>query len=137
MSGKTPEEMEFTLELNSEGLPQDMEGTLFAAADSRLREMAEGHTDMIGAAVSVKEPAQKEGPPIFEATVVTYVRPSNIAATKKADNPMMALKEALDGVERQIRKKRERLKKHWKRPGNDPVSQEVKELSAAEELDAE
>lgn len=126
------DELDFTLELNSEGLTQEAEGTLFVEADNRLRSLAEGHTDMVGAAVTMKEPAHKEGPPIYEATVVTYVRPSNIAATEKADNPMTALKGALDGVERQIRKKRERLKKHWERPGNDPISREVQELDAAD-----
>jgi ribosome-associated translation inhibitor RaiA len=63
---------------------------------------------------------------------VTYVRPSNIAATEKADNPMTALKGALNAVERQVREKRKRLKEHWERPGNDPVSREVTELEAAE-----
>lgn len=127
-------ELDFTLELNSEGLSQEVERALFAEADNRLRSLAEGHTDLIGAAVSMKQPAHKEGPPIFEATVVTYIRPSNIAATEKADNPSMALKGALDGVERQIRKKRERLQKRWERPGNGPISQELEEIEAADAL---
>ncbi len=126
------DELDFTLELNSEGLSQTEEGRLFAEADSKLRSIAKGHTDLTGAAVSLKQPAHKQGPPVFEATVVAYVRPSNIAATEKADSPAMALKGALDGVERQIRKKRERLKKHWERPGNDPINQELTELEAAE-----
>ena len=126
------DELDFTLELNSEGLSQTEEGRLFAEADSRLRSIAKGHSDITGAAVSMKQPAHKQGPPVFEATVVVYVRPSNIAATEKANNPVMALKGALDGVERQIRKKRERLKKHWERPGNGPINQEVTELEAAE-----
>jgi ribosome-associated translation inhibitor RaiA len=126
------DELDFTLELNSEGLSQEEEGVLFAEADNRLRSLAEGHSDLIGAAVSMKQPAHKQGPPIFVATVAAYVRPSNIAATEKADNPMLALKGALDGVERQIRKKRTRLKKHWELPGNDPISRELEELDAAD-----
>lgn len=133
MSGPKTEP-DFTLELNSEGLSQEEEGRLFAQADSRLRAIAEGHSDMVGAAVSLKQPAHKQGPPIFEATVVTYIRPSNIAATEKADNPVIALKGALDGVERQIRKKRARLKKRWEQPGNDPVSREIDELHAADTI---
>lgn len=131
---KKVDELDFTLELNSEGLSQEAERALFVQADNRLRSLAEGHTDLIGAAVSLKQPANKEGPPIFEATVVTYIRPTNIAATEKADNPSIALKGALDGVERQIRKKRERLKKHWERPGNDPVSRELEEIESADTL---
>ena len=95
---KENDELDFTLELNSEGLSQEVEQALFAQADARLRSLAKGHTDLIGAAVSMKQPAHKETPPIFEATVVTYIRPSNIAATEKADNPSMALKGALDAV---------------------------------------
>lgn len=125
-------ELDFTLELSSRGLSDEAEDTLFAESDRRLRALAKGHTDIVGAAVSVKEPALKEGPPLYEVTVVTYVRPSNIAATEKADSPMMALKGALNAVERQVREKRKRLKKHWERPGNDPVSREVGELEAAD-----
>ena len=127
-------ELDFTLELSSSDLPKELEDTLFDEADRRLRSLAEGHTDIVGAAVSMKQPAVKETPPLFEATVVTYVRPENIAATEKADNPMMALKGALNAIERQVRKKRARLKKHWELPGNDPVSREVEELAAADTL---
>ncbi|MFZ0544182.1 MAG: HPF/RaiA family ribosome-associated protein [Candidatus Promineifilaceae bacterium] len=126
------DELDFTLELNSEYLPDELEDNLFTEADRRLRSLAKGHHDLVGAAVTLKKPAHNVGTPIFEATVVTYVRPSNIAATEKADNPIMALKGALNGVERQIRKKRSRLKNLWEKPGNDPVSQEVEEIEAAE-----
>jgi ribosome-associated translation inhibitor RaiA len=125
-------ELDFTLELTSRDLPKEIEDALFAEADKKLRSLAKGHKDMVGAAVTMKQPAIKETPPLFEATVVTYIRPENIAATEKADNPMMALKGALNAIERQVRKKRARLKKHWERPGNDPVSREVQELEAAE-----
>jgi ribosome-associated translation inhibitor RaiA len=128
------DELDFTLELSSEGLSESEEDLLFDVADERLRSLANGHSDLIGAAISMKQPAHKQGPTIFEATVAAYVRPSNVAATEKADNPMTALKGALDGVERQIRKKRERLKKSWERPGNDPVSRELEELDAADTL---
>jgi ribosome-associated translation inhibitor RaiA len=126
----TNDELDFTLELNSSGLSDEVEDTLFVEADNRLRSLAKGHSDIVGAAVTLKEPAHDVGPPTFEATVVTYVRPSNIAATEKADNPMPALKGALNAVERQVREKRKRLKEHWERPGNDPVS---RELEAADE----
>lgn len=131
---KAEDELDFTLELNSEGLSQDEEGFLYAEADSRLRALAEGHSDLIGAAVSLKNPASGKTTPFYEATVVAYVRPTNIAATEKKENPMMALKGALKGVERQIRQKRSRLKKRWERPGNDPVSREVEELDSAETI---
>jgi len=41
---------------------------------------------------------------------VIYIRPNNIGASKKHDNPEQALKGALDVVERQVREQRERLK---------------------------
>ncbi|HEX6385915.1 MAG TPA: hypothetical protein VF177_14690, partial [Anaerolineae bacterium] len=96
---------------------------------------AEGHNDLTGAAINMRQPAKGETSFLHEATVVVYCRPQNIAATEKKDNPTAALKGALSAVERQVREKRTRLKKHWQRPGNHPIQQEVTELMAAEDTE--
>jgi ribosome-associated translation inhibitor RaiA len=127
-------ELDFTIEFNSP-LDETLEAPLFAEADGRLHKLAEGHTDLIGAAVTLRVPAEKTTTPIYEATVVAYCRPENVAATEKQADPMAALKGALRAVERQVRERRKKLKKHWERPGNDPVSLEVLEVLAAEEED--
>lgn len=125
--------LDFTLELNSETLSDEEESTLFVEAENRLQELAGDHNDMVGAAINVRQPAKSpETPFIYEVTVVVYTRPEHIAATKKEAEPMLALKEALSAVERQVRQKREKLRARWEQPGNSPVEQEITELVAAE-----
>lgn len=128
-------ELDFTLELNSETLSQESEYALYTKAEDQLKQLAAGHTDMRGAAINVRQPAHAETPPWYEVTAVVYGRPDNIAATKKDSDPFLALKGALDAVERQIRQRREKLKKQWQQPGNQPIEQEMTELLAAESMD--
>lgn len=129
------EELDFTIEFNGEGLSDRVEAAMFAEADSRLRELAEGHDDLTGAAINVRRPAKTETSFIYEVTVVVYARPKNIAATEKEADPIIALKNTVDAIERQVRKKREKLRDRWERPGNDPISQEVIAIQASEEAE--
>lgn len=123
------DELDFTIEMNAEGVDSRTENALFLEADNRLRALANGHDDLIGAAVTLRQPGV-----IYEATVVCYIRPENIAATGKDNAPDLALGEALDGVERQIRKKREMEQKPWEQPQQGPIDQEVAELLAARDM---
>ncbi|NLG49816.1 MAG: 30S ribosomal protein S30 [Chloroflexi bacterium] len=82
----------------------------------QLLELAEGHTDMIGASVAVERPAIRETPFIYEARIVVYMRPDNVVGHEKGANPEAALRGALRAVERQIRSRREKLAKPWERP---------------------
>lgn len=127
------QELDFTIELHAEDIEQDSEVALFNIADQFLRDLAEGHTDMTGAAISIEIPAHGETPPLYEVTVIVYARPNNIAATKKTPDVFGALNESLEAVERQIRNKRERLKKHWEQPSSGPVHREVTEVMASED----
>lgn len=127
-------ELDFTLELDSEHLSKQIEYDLFTEAETRLKQLAEGHDDLTGAAVNIRQPAVGETTPLHEVTVVVYSRPNHISATKKSDSPQMALKAALDAAERQIRERRKKLKHRWKQPGNLPVEQEVNEVIASEEV---
>jgi ribosome-associated translation inhibitor RaiA len=94
---------------------------LKAEAEARLRDLANKHTDIVGAAIAVTTPAMGETPFYYEVRVVVYARPSHIAAVKKEDSIQGALKAALSAIERQVREKREKLGEPWKRndlPGN-------------------
>lgn len=127
------DELDFTIEFNSGLENKEFEADLLAEAEGRLRDLAEGHSDIRGAAVTIRKPADTETPPLHEATVVAYVRPDNVVGKEKQESPEGALKGALDAVERQVRKKREKLGEPWKRPQNDPISQEVVDIAAVEE----
>lgn len=131
------DELDFTLELNSEDLNKMAEYELFTQAEERLRSLAANHKDMTGAAINVRRPASGETAFLHEVTVVIYSRPEHIAATEKDSSPAMALNGALDAAERQVRKRREKLKERWKQPGNRPVEQEIvkTQLSEGEETE--
>jgi ribosome-associated translation inhibitor RaiA len=108
-------EFEFFNELENLG---DLEEKLINEADTRLRKLAKGHTDIIGAAVALESlDKDAETNYIVRARVVAYVRPENIVAVEKGENPLSALKNALSAIERQVREKRKKLRETWKRPG--------------------
>jgi ribosome-associated translation inhibitor RaiA len=87
-----------------------------AYAEATLLELAEGHTDMTGAAAVVEELTGSETPHSYRARIVVYMRPRNTNAEVKADNPMTALQEALNTIKKQIREYREKLRDRWKQP---------------------
>jgi len=108
---------EFDFEFYTE-VPDPRDG-LRLEAQNRLWELAEGYQDMIGASVALEELTQEETPHVFEARVVVYIKPDNIAAVEKSDSAMGALKGALDAAERQVRELRNKLGEPWKRPDLD------------------
>ncbi len=85
-------------------------------AERRLRALAQGHDDLVGAAVSMSELTHEETPNYFQARVVVYIRPTDIVAIEKDQSPLTALKNAISAVERQVREKREKLSQRWKQP---------------------
>lgn len=129
-------ELDFTIDFNTDLDDDVFEARLMGEAESRLRDLSRGHDDVIGAAVTIREQAVAQTP-IYEATVVAYVRPENIAGKEKDESPHKALSGALDAVERQIREKRARLGRQWEQPQNDPVTKEVVEIAAAKAQEEE
>ncbi|MGC9468990.1 MAG: HPF/RaiA family ribosome-associated protein [Anaerolineae bacterium] len=85
-------------------------------AEERLRALREGHTDIVGASVALEELTGSETPHRYQARVVLYMRPKNMATVEKAPDPMTALQDAMDTVERQVREYREKLRERWKQP---------------------
>lgn len=82
----------------------------------RLESLGSGKKDMVGASVAIERIAHGETPHFYQARIVAYIKPKNIAAVEKAENLEMALKGALVAIERKIRKKREKSSEPWKRP---------------------
>ena len=94
----------------------DPDDVLRADALNQLLELAEGHDDIIGASVAVEELTGETTPHRYQARVVAFIRPDNIAAVEKAETARGALKGALTALERQVRSYREKLRETWKRP---------------------
>ena len=91
----------------------------------RLRELAQGHNDMIGASVALEELTGAETPHVYQARVIAYIKPENVVAVEKGETPELALKGAVDAVERQVRKLREKLGEPWERPPSTPDTLDV------------
>ncbi|MDT8307559.1 MAG: hypothetical protein RRC07_16620 [Anaerolineae bacterium] len=124
-------ELDFTLELNTDLTDKRAEDALYAEADSRLRALRGEHDDITGAAVTIHKIAAGETS-LYEATVVARVRPENVVGREEDHVPSDALNGALEAVERQVRAKREKLGRPWEQP-RQAVEQDVIDLVAAEQ----
>jgi ribosome-associated translation inhibitor RaiA len=104
------DKIDFQVEFNIEvpGLPESME----IEVSERIRDLTESRKDLIGASVSVEGIAGGEEPYLFEARIVAYLRPENIAVIKKDATAEAALKQAISTLERTIRKDRSRRSGH-------------------------
>jgi ribosome-associated translation inhibitor RaiA len=99
---------DFTFEFYSE-VP-DLDAGLRADADNRLRELAAGHTDLVGTSIGVEELTGATTPYRYQARVLVYMRLNDVVAVEKDETAEAALDSALDAVERQIREARARLR---------------------------
>ncbi|MBS3784663.1 MAG: HPF/RaiA family ribosome-associated protein [Anaerolineae bacterium] len=108
---------ELDFEFYSDDLPNpDLEDDLWAEAWNRVQALARDNDDMIGASAAVERVEHRETPRVYRARVVAYIKPDNVVTVEKADNPMAALQQALDALERKVRKKREKRSEPWKKP---------------------
>ena len=124
--------LDFHIEFHSERT--NLSDTLKNKAETRLRGLAADRNDLIGASIAVEELAQEETPHIYQARVVAYIRPENIVAVEKADVLDAALKKALEAVERQVRRRREKFQTQWEQT-EEGVDAGVYQLSAREIFD--
>lgn len=101
--------MNFPIEFNNEvDDVKKSENEFYNIAVDRLSNLAEGYTDISGAVVNFKQPAQgRKVAYIYEVTIVVYMGSETIAATKKSKQFEATLDGALDAVERQVREHRE------------------------------
>lgn len=77
-------------------------------AVNRLNALTKGHKDLTGASVALEELSHGETAYLYQARVVIYKRPENLAAVEKQATLEGALKGALDALEFQVRKDREK-----------------------------
>jgi len=99
---------DFDFEFYSE-IP-NLDAALRTEAESHIRELTAGHTDITGASVAVEELTGDSTPHRYEARVLVYVRPDNVVAVEKGETAEVAVKGALDAAERQIRELRDKLR---------------------------
>src|SRR5919106_1505211 len=77
--------------------------------EQRLRELTSSHSDLIGAAVALEKIADTETYDLHRVRILLYKRPQDIVVTKQDSDPMVALRDALDAVEEEVRESREKL----------------------------
>jgi ribosome-associated translation inhibitor RaiA len=77
--------------------------------ERRLGELALDHSDVVGAAVSLEKVADTQTYDVHRVRIVVYKRPQDVVVVKQDPDPMLALREALDTIEKQVRSKRDRL----------------------------
>jgi len=86
--------------------------------ERRLERLAKGHRDIASISVAAHVISGANRHQEYEARVVVYRKPSNIASIRKAAVVSKAILEALEAVIRQVRDQRER---HWTRNRNRGV----------------
>jgi ribosomal subunit interface protein len=84
----------------------------------QLDRLAKGHTDFVDASIAVEVESKSETLHAFRARIVLHVRPNRIVGQETAEEPVVALRGALDAVERQLREKRAELGRPWEGPEN-------------------
>jgi ribosome-associated translation inhibitor RaiA len=115
--GENVNVVDFDFEFYNEVLHlEHLEAELRAEAESRLRELAADHTDIIGASVAIEELTGDVTPHRYQVRVVAYMRPDNVAAVEKGETIEAALNGALSAVERQVREYRNKLRERWEQP---------------------
>ncbi|PIQ61721.1 MAG: hypothetical protein COV99_08545 [Bacteroidetes bacterium CG12_big_fil_rev_8_21_14_0_65_60_17] len=82
---------------------------------NRLEKMEDGHHDITGAYLSVKQMSGKPTVHVYEATFVLYHKPENITASEKSEDIPEAIAGAVASVERQLRKARSAIRDRRKR----------------------
>ena len=94
------DEVSFPVEFNNElDDVKKSENEFYTFAVERLIKLSEGHTDISGAVVNFKQPAQQRGTSyIHEVTIVVYMGSDHIAATEKGEQFKVTLNGALNAV---------------------------------------
>ena len=108
------DKLNFPIEFNNEiDDVKKSENEFYTLAADRLSELAEGHNDISGAVVNLKQPAKEHQTAyINEVTIVVYMGSDQIAATEKGEQFQATLVGALDAVERQVRERRTQQRNH-------------------------
>ena len=107
-------EANFPIEFNNE--VDDMkksENEFYSLAADQLSRLAEGHNDISGAVVNLKQPAKEhETSYISEVTIIVHLGSDHITATKKGEQFRATLSSALDAVDRQVHERRKQQRNY-------------------------
>lgn len=106
MTDNSQQFTEFPLDYYNE-VNEDLE--LYHEIERRLEALRTGHSDMTAASINIRD-ANLGTESGVECTITVEVRPDTKASTVVAPSAMAAVKGALDGIERQVRDQRERLR---------------------------
>lgn len=104
----------FPIEFNNEiDDVKKSENEFYTIAVDRLSKLADGHNDISGAVVNLKQPAKgHQTSYIYEVTIVVYMGSDHIAATEKGELFQSTLDGALDAVERQVHELRKQQRNY-------------------------
>ena len=104
----------FSIEYHLEGV--HLSEKLKSKVESRLRKLSQGHRDVTGASVALKETTRSTAKRhVYKARVVLYHKPDNIVGIEKDDSTGNALVGALEAVERQVRAHRTSIRRKHRR----------------------
>ena len=104
----------FPIEFNNEiDEIKKSENEFYTLAVDRLNKLAEGHNDISGAVVNLKQPAKEHQTTYMnEVTIVVYMGSDHIAATEKGEQFQATMDGALGAVERQVREHRKQQRNY-------------------------
>ena len=83
--------------------------------ETKINQLEEGHHDISGAYLSIKQLSGKPTVNMYQAKMVLYHKPDTIAGSHKSASIPEAIQEAYEAAERQLRKSRSHLKERRKR----------------------
>ena len=101
-------EANFPIEFNNEvDDVKKSENEFYTLAADRLSKLTEGHNDISGAVINLKQPAkERETSYISEVTIIVHMGSDDVIATEKGEQFRATLSSALDAVERQVHERR-------------------------------
>ncbi len=107
-------ELNFHIEFNIE--VTNFDTNLLTESEQLLRALTENHNDLVGASISVEEIAGAEESFLYQARIVAYLKPENIAVVEKRETAETALRDALSTIEKRIRTQRNKRREVWEQP---------------------
>ncbi len=105
------------IELHEDGI--ELAPAVKRRIERRVSSWMKGHTDITGVSVAVKPLDASRTKHAFQARVVLYHRPKNIAAIAKGDQVATTVQSALEAAERQLRETRDVFRDRRKRGANE------------------
>ena len=100
--------------------------------EQQLQTLAAAHSDIVGAAVALEKVADTQTYDVYRVRILIYKRPQDIVVTKQDGDPMIALRDALDSLEKQVRETREQLAE--RNPHRDSQIENIYYDLSAEEI---